>query len=61
MPEEPEDDQEVPQLGGKPEGRIQRYFCIDDDKCQALSRVSKDTEVIKRTRKIVTVMGKVKS
>ncbi|MDA0748203.1 MAG: hypothetical protein O2954_16900, partial [bacterium] len=47
----------VSQLGGTPEGRVQRYFCMDDTDCQAFSRVSKDVRVVKRTPKRVRIMG----
>jgi hypothetical protein len=46
------------QLGGTPEGRIQRYFCIDDEECRAFSRVSKEARVLRRIPKQVWVMGK---
>lgn len=49
---------ETAQLGGTPEGRIQRYFCIDDEECRAFSRVSKEARVLRRTPKQVRVMGK---
>ena len=58
MAKEAKEEAEIPQLGKQPEGRIQRYFCIDDEKCQAFARVSKDTKVQKRTRKVISVMGK---
>jgi len=48
-----------PRLGGTPEGRIQRYFCVDDNNCHALARVSKDAKVISKETKEITVMGKV--
>ena len=46
------------QLGGKPEGRVQQYFCIDDDQCRAFARVSKEAEVIRRVAKTIQVQGK---
>lgn len=46
------------QLGGKPEGRIQRYFCVDDEKYHAFARVSKDATVLRRIPKRIRVMGK---
>lgn len=46
-------------LGGIPEGRVQRYFCVDDDNCRALERVSKDAKVLHKERREFTVMGKV--
>ncbi|MDP6040401.1 MAG: hypothetical protein QGG64_17750 [Candidatus Latescibacteria bacterium] len=49
----------VPRLGGMPEGRIQRYFCVDDDNCHALERVSKDAKIISKETKEITVMGQV--
>ncbi len=49
---------ETAQLGGTPEGRIQRYFCIDDEECRAFSRVSKEARVLRRIPKQVRVMGK---
>mgnify|MGYP001291411552 CR=1 FL=1 len=39
------------QLGGQPEGRIQRYFCIDDEECQAFSMISKEARVLRRIPK----------
>ena len=49
---------ETAQLGGTPEGRIQRYFCIDDKECRAFSRVSKEARVLRRIPKQIRVMGK---
>ncbi len=46
------------QLGGKPEGRIQRYFCVDDEKYHAFAMVSKDATVLRRMPKRIRVMGK---
>ena len=46
------------QLGGKPEGRIQQYFCVDDEKYHAFARVSKDATVLRRMPKRIRVMGK---
>lgn len=48
----------VPKLGGKPEGRIQKYFCVDDSEYHAFTRISKDAEVLKREPKEIMVMGK---
>ena len=48
----------TPQLGGTPEERIQRYFCVDDEKCHAFARVSKEAKVVKREPKEIQVMGK---
>ena len=45
-------------LGGTPEGRIQRYFCVDDDGCHAFERLSRDAEVVSREPKLVQVDGK---
>ena len=46
------------QLGGKPEGRVQRYFCVDDEKYHAFARVSKDATVLRRMPKRIRVLGK---
>ena len=46
------------QLGRTPEGRIHRYFCIDDDGCRAFSRVSKEATLVRKTLKRVKVLGK---
>ncbi len=46
------------QLGGKPEGRIQRFFCVDDEKYHAFARVSKDATVLRRNPKRIRVMGR---
>ena len=43
----------VPQLGGRPDARIQRYFCIDEEHCRAFDHVSKDAQVVSRTPKTV--------
>ena len=51
------DDGSVPQLGGTPEGRIQRYFCVDDEECRAFARISKEAKVIKRESTEILVMG----
>ena len=45
----------IPRLGGIPEGRIQRYFCIDDEECRAFSMVSKEAEVLRRIPKRIRV------
>ena len=45
-------------LGGAPEGRTHRYFCIDDDQCKAFSRVSKEAMHIRKIPKRVNVFGK---
>ena len=57
------DEREIPegstsQLGGTPEGRIQRYFCVDDEECQAFSRVSKEARMIRREPRKIMVLGK---
>ena len=44
-------------LGGNPEGRIQRYFCVDDEHCHAFSHVSEEAALVKRTPKQVKVGG----
>jgi len=46
-----------PGLGGTPEPRVQRYFCVQDAGCQAFARVSKDAKVLRREPKVVVVMG----
>ena len=50
---------ECSRLGGMPEARIQRYFCVDDDKCHALARVSKDAKVLSKEAKEIVVRGEV--
>ena len=50
---------ECPRLGGIPEARIQRYFCVDDDKCHALARVSEDAKVISKETREIIVRGEV--
>ena len=52
-------DSEYAKLGGTPEGRIQRYFCVDDDNCRALARVSEDAIVISKETKEIVVRGKI--
>ena len=49
---------EYAKLGGTPDGRIQRYFCVDDDDCRALDRVSGDAIVISKETKEIVVKGK---
>ena len=49
---------ETAQLGGTLEGRVERYFCIEDEECRAFSRVSKEAQVLRRIPKQVRVMGK---
>ena len=48
-----------PTLGGVPEARIQRYFCVDDDECHALARVSKDALILSKQAKKIVVKGEV--
>jgi len=48
---------ETPQLGGTPEGRIQRYFCVDDEECHAFARVSKEAKVLRKEPREIQVMG----
>lgn len=50
---------ECPRLGGMPEARIQRYFCVDDDKCRALARVSEDARILSKEAKEIVVRGEV--
>lgn len=45
-------------LGGTPEGRVQRYFCVDDEECRAFSRISKDAKVLRREPKDIIAKGK---
>jgi hypothetical protein len=52
------DSKQPPTLGGTPEGRIQRYFCVDDDGCHAFERLSRDAQVVNREPKTVLVDGK---
>jgi hypothetical protein len=52
------DSKQAPTLGGTPEGRIQRYFCVDDDGCHAFERLSRDAEVVRREPKTVQVDGR---
>jgi len=49
----------IDRLGGIPEGRVQRYFCVDDDNCRALERVSKDAKLLHKAPREIVVMGKV--
>jgi hypothetical protein len=49
----------VDRLGGTPEGRVQRYFCVDDDNCRALERVSKDAKLLHKERREFNVMGNI--
>ena len=52
------ENKQTPTLGGSPEGRAQRYFCVDDEGCHAFERLSRDAEVISREPKKVVVEGK---
>lgn len=45
-------------LGGTPEGRVQRYFCVDDEDCHAFARVSKEAKVLRKEPKEIVVKGK---
>jgi|GEM_PF-2387191 hypothetical protein len=45
-------------LGGVPKGKIQRYFCVDDEDYHALSMVSADARIIRRDPKQVMVLGR---
>ena len=46
-------------LGGRPEARIQRYFCVDDDNCRALARVSEDAKILSKEAKEIVVRDEV--
>ncbi len=48
---------ECPRLGGMPEARIQRYFCVDDDSCRALALVSEDAKILSKEAKEIVVRG----
>ncbi|MDA0709111.1 MAG: hypothetical protein O3B73_02755 [bacterium] len=48
----------IDRLGGIPEGRVQRYFCVDDDDCRALQRVSKDAKLLHKEQREFQVLGK---
>lgn len=45
-------------LGGVPKDRIQRYFCVDDEECHALSMVSNDARIVRRTPRSIVVLGR---
>lgn len=45
-------------LGGIPEGRVQRYFCVDDGECRALERISKDAKLLRKVPREIKVLGK---
>ncbi len=45
-------------LGGTPEGRVQRYFCVEDDNCHAFAKVSKEAKVLRKEPKEILVMGR---
>jgi hypothetical protein len=45
-------------LGGTPEPRVQRYFCVEDEACHGFARISHDAKVLKRTPKTVSVKGR---
>jgi len=53
-----QDQKVIDRLGGIPEGRVQRYFCVDDDNCRALERVSKDAKLLHKERREFLVRGK---
>ncbi|MBT4136487.1 MAG: hypothetical protein HOE48_01170 [Candidatus Latescibacteria bacterium] len=53
------DQKVLDRLGGIPEERVQRYFCVDDDNCRALERVSKDAKLLHKERREFNVMGKI--
>lgn len=48
----------IDSLGGIPEGRVQRYFCVDDGNCRALQRISKDAKLLHKEAREILVMGK---
>ena len=48
----------VTRLGSQPAGRVQRYFCVDDDECRAFSMLSNEATEIRRTPKTIRVMGR---
>jgi hypothetical protein len=48
----------VTRLGSQPEGRVQRYFCVDDEECRAFSMLSHEATEIRRSPKTIRVMGK---
>lgn len=58
MASDPKESSSKAQLGGTPEGRVQRYFCVDDDECHAFARVSKDAKVLRKEPKEIQVLGK---
>ncbi len=49
----------IDRLGGIPEGRVQRYFCVDDSDCRALERVSKDAKLLRKERREFKVRGQI--
>ncbi len=46
----------ITRLGSQPDGRIQRYFCVDDEECRAFSMLSKEATVIRRSPKTIQVL-----
>lgn len=50
---------ECSRLGGMPEARIQRYFCVDDDNCRALAHVSEDAKILSKEAKEIVVRGEI--
>ena len=51
-------EEKVTRLGSQPEGRIQRYFCVDDNACRAFSMLSNEARVLRRSPKTIRVLGK---
>ena len=49
---------DVTRLGGTEEGRVQRYFCVNDPEKSDLPRLSRDAKIVKKTPKTVQVHGK---
>jgi len=47
----------VAKLGGQADERIHKYFCVDDEQCNAFAHVSKEARVVKRTPTTVEVPG----
>jgi hypothetical protein len=52
------DDGNVTRLGNIEEGRIQRYFCVNDPDHSQLPRVSKDSRVIRKAPTTIRVQGR---
>ena len=51
---------ECPRLGGIPEARIQRYFCVDDDNVTRWLRYQKMPKSFKRSQRNCCDSGVVK-